>query len=423
MRGLIAGAMVVLLAGCGPDSEAVWSEADEGVELVEAELTVTAILAFLNGPEATVELLDGEVGLDARAAKNIVAHVRGPDGTLGTADDDLLQSVAELDAIAYVGDAAIAAIDRYATPRYGLEDVVVEGVRFTGAEANYVVAVCNDDARLLLDEVGLTALQRAQLQQARPHRSIGTVAATYGIGPAALRNLQAYAARKLGAPGPTPPPSTCTETAGSRDGVAFTAAEACKAVEFLNTARTSDMWRLPRTSLDFIYSGGPNRPLGVGQRSRWTRLNEYTDAAGVGKASVQALRDSLATWTPGGPSTDTVVDVWTRRAELVDRPVRFDRAYVTKVFGFRQDPDRPWLGYDCGELRDSPSAATYIQACFLRVGADSASGCQTQDCYANTLRTWVQARGEFAVSSTRGSGGYVIWLNNSGFRPAAPAAP
>ncbi|MBL8920246.1 MAG: hypothetical protein JNJ54_15375 [Myxococcaceae bacterium] len=423
MRVFSSVVVAVLVSACGPDSVAVWTDAaeDEGVELVEAELTASAIFAFLNGPDATVELLDGEVGLDGRAARNIVAHVRGPDGALGTGDDDLLQSIAELDAIAWVGASAIAAIDRYATPRYGLQDVVVEGVRFSGAEAAEVVAVCNDDARLLLNDVGLTGLQRQKLQLARPHTSIATVAATYGIGSAALTKLRDFAARALGStPTPPPAPATCQEAAGKRDGVFFTAADACKAVTFLNTARTSDMWRLPRTALDFVYFGGPNRPLGVGLRSRWSALNEYTDAAGVGTGAVTGLFQSLAAWTPGGPTSDTVADAWARRAELVDRPVRFDRAFVSRVFPVSVDPNRPWIAYACGELRDAPGAATYVQACFTMVGADSAGGCQAENCYANRLNTWVQARGELARSTVSGSGGFVIWLSNSGFGTPAP---
>jgi len=416
-RVILSGVVALALVGCGPDSEASWAEVEDGVELVQGELTVSAVLAFLNGPDATVDVLDNEVGLDTRAARNIVAHVRGPDGLLGTSDDDLLQSIAELDAIAYVGDAAIAAIDRYATPRYGTQDLVVEGVRFSSAEAAFVVAVCND-ARL--QEVRLTNLQKQKLTQARPHASIATVAATYGIGSVALSSLKDYATAHLGPP-PPPTPGPCTDTAGTRDGVAFTAAEACKAVEFLNTARTSDMWRLPATSLDFVYFGGPNRPLGNAQRSRWTRLNEFTDAAGVGKATVTGLKESLATWTPGGPSSDTVADVWARRAELKDKPVRLDRVYVTRVLPRWTNANQPWIAYNCGELRDAPGAPNFLIACWTMVGADSASACQVEDCFANTVGTWVHARGELTDSSLRASGGYVVYLTNSPFRPAAPA--
>lgn len=418
-------AVASALTACGPDAEAVWAEpVDDGVELVAAELTESAIFALLNGPDATVAVLDDEVGLDGRAARNIVAHVRGADGVLGTGDDDLLQSIAELDAIGYVGAAAIAAIDRYATPRYGLQDVVVEGVRFSGAEAAEVVAICNDDSRLLVNDVGLSGLQNQRLQQARPHTSIATVAATWGIGSATLTKLRDHAARVLGStPTPPPLPATCQEAAGKRDGVFFTAEEACKAVAFLNGARTSDMWRLPRTALDFVYFGAPNKPLGEGLRSRWTRLNEYSDAAGVGTAAVTGLRDSLAGWTAGGPTTDTVADAWARRAELADKPVRFDRAYVSRVFPVSVDPYKPWISYACGELRDAPGASTYVQACFTMVGADSAGGCQAENCYANRSATWVQARGELARSTVRGSGGYVVWLTNSGFGRPAPATP
>lgn len=33
---------------------------------------------------------------------------------------------------------------------------------------------------------------------------------------------------------------------------------------------------------------------------------------------VEVCNDSPASWTPGGPSSDTIADAWARRATLVD---------------------------------------------------------------------------------------------------------
>lgn len=62
----------------------------------------------------TLNQLDHDVGLDSRAAKNIIAHRAGADGQLGTADDDLFDDGAELDAVPYVGPIAFEKLVAYA---------------------------------------------------------------------------------------------------------------------------------------------------------------------------------------------------------------------------------------------------------------------------------------------------------------------
>jgi hypothetical protein len=57
---------------------------------------------------------EGGVGLDVRAARNIVEHRRGPDGEPGTADDDRFETLAELDDIAYVAGRAFAKLAAFA---------------------------------------------------------------------------------------------------------------------------------------------------------------------------------------------------------------------------------------------------------------------------------------------------------------------
>ncbi len=73
-----------------------------------------AILALVNHPDTTFELLDIDVALDIRAARNIIAHRDGADGLVGTADDRLFASIEELDGIGYVGPAALDDMAAYA---------------------------------------------------------------------------------------------------------------------------------------------------------------------------------------------------------------------------------------------------------------------------------------------------------------------
>lgn len=61
------------------------------------------LLAFINHPTTTVEVLYAQAGLSSRAAGNIISHRDGPDLQPGTDDDDRFETIKELDDIAYVG--------------------------------------------------------------------------------------------------------------------------------------------------------------------------------------------------------------------------------------------------------------------------------------------------------------------------------
>jgi hypothetical protein len=106
---LLSAAAVLTFLSCGPDTAFVVENEADDLEVLTADLDSTGMLTFLNGPTATFDVLDGPVGLDARAATGIVAHVRGPDGKLGTSDDDRFDSIAELDAVPWVGTTAMNA--------------------------------------------------------------------------------------------------------------------------------------------------------------------------------------------------------------------------------------------------------------------------------------------------------------------------
>jgi hypothetical protein len=70
-----------------------------GVE--EASPDAIGVVALVN--TGSLEDLDGAAGLSASAAKAIIHHRQGGDRKDGTADDDLIDSLAELDGIPYVG--------------------------------------------------------------------------------------------------------------------------------------------------------------------------------------------------------------------------------------------------------------------------------------------------------------------------------
>lgn len=72
------------------------------------------ILALAN--RASMETLDSseEVGLDVRAARNIVDYRRGPDGTADTGDDRTFETLATLDGIDWVSERAFGKLYAYA---------------------------------------------------------------------------------------------------------------------------------------------------------------------------------------------------------------------------------------------------------------------------------------------------------------------
>jgi hypothetical protein len=180
-------------------------ETADPAALYEGSPEAIGVLRFLNGPAADVATLDVAAALDARAARNIVAHVRGADGVLGTGDDHLLASVAELDAIAYVGPAAIDALVAYVDSIGGVPRLELEGVLLTDAEAAALLAAANGATELELDDdAGLDARAARNLVAARPLADLAAVGAVPYVGTSAIDRLRRWAPGWSGPPGCDP---------------------------------------------------------------------------------------------------------------------------------------------------------------------------------------------------------------------------
>lgn len=179
-------ALLVLSAACG-------SEADLGVRTGEdaQPLDGRAILSFLNGSATTAILLVDDVHVQAAAARNIVAHVRGADGVWGTSDDDRLDTLDELDAVPRVGPATIAAIDTYVRALGDQRDVVIEGVALTMGEVEAMLRLANDASFDTLDlDVGLDARAARAVVAARPIASIQILAGLSYVNASALTKMR-----------------------------------------------------------------------------------------------------------------------------------------------------------------------------------------------------------------------------------------
>ena len=62
-----------------------------------------------NDEETTKGVLDYTVGLDRRAAGNLIAHQDGGDRKWGTSDDDIFNTVDEVDTVRFVGPLGMVA--------------------------------------------------------------------------------------------------------------------------------------------------------------------------------------------------------------------------------------------------------------------------------------------------------------------------
>lgn len=129
-KHLVAILTMLAFAGCGgggdepgdPENGAFGSgKADGGIDPASAE--ARAVLALVNDPEVGFDTLDDDARLNAKAANAIIDHRDGEDGEPGTADDNLFDDLAELDAAPFVGQSALNALLSYAIAHgYLVED-------------------------------------------------------------------------------------------------------------------------------------------------------------------------------------------------------------------------------------------------------------------------------------------------------------
>jgi hypothetical protein len=210
------------------------------------------------------------------------------------------------------------------------------------------------------------------------------------VGTATLNSLRSYAIFLRN----TRPAGACTGAGGSFDGVAFTQAEECHAVELLNKARMSELRELGDVA------------RAVGYHANLSTLRTFSDRAGIGGTAMGQVKSAAAAWTINGLSYDTIASTWTNRARLLNGPVFIEKAWVARTL-----PELVDAGYSvsCAELRDSPTATNYLFACVPIVWNESR--CPNRECWGGLIGTWVSANGALRSSQISGSGGYRIGLS------------
>lgn len=143
------------------------------------------LLAFLNDPATSFDLLDIAVALDRRAAENLIAARP-------------FESVDEVDAVRWVGPSAMGKLIAYARDAGWVptgDDVlgVYDGVPFTVNQADRALALVNDESEAVLDDdVGLDPRAVNSILAARPVASVMELSELYWVGGSMLTRIRDY---------------------------------------------------------------------------------------------------------------------------------------------------------------------------------------------------------------------------------------
>ncbi len=197
MKLLAALSLPLILTACDASHDVT----ESSKPLTQDAANAIGVTRLLNDPSTSFEILDDDVALDRRAARNLIAHRDGSDGFYGTSDDDLFDDIAEADAVRYVGPSALAKLLAHAEANAyipGPEDLLgrFDGVTFTFAEAESALQLCNNESEGVLDdEIGLDRRAVTSILDARPISGMGELASLYYVGGSALGTLKAYVAQ------------------------------------------------------------------------------------------------------------------------------------------------------------------------------------------------------------------------------------
>lgn len=277
MKTLKLLVLALVLPACGGEiDEAFTAGSSEPIAFSAAD--AARILDLVNYPGTTLETLDIGARVDSRAAANIIAHRDGADGLALTADDDLFDDLAELQALSYVEGQALARIHEFARQNPPPASEAVEGVQFDGWEAEAVLFGVNTATMRELDEVaGLDSDAATSLLALRPFTSVSQMGAAAYVGPTALRVLRARSTTWWG--------WRASPEAGIYDGVTFEEPVAQSALDIANEAKEYELVE------NGVWSTGAAR---IVASRPYSSLAEVAAVTGVGTVTMQGLYDYAA---------------------------------------------------------------------------------------------------------------------------------
>ncbi len=190
--------VIPLLAGCVNEAPQSYetSVGTAAMPIDEGSAEAVGLLGFLNDPATTLQILDDEIGLDLRAATNLISHRDGFDRVYGTPDDDPFSSLAEVDSVPWVGPATLEQLLTYADDQGFVPSQhdylgTWDGVEFTVNQADATLAFANTADLYHLDyEVGLDSRAVDSIGSARQLKTIEELANLYYVGHDALLLLK-----------------------------------------------------------------------------------------------------------------------------------------------------------------------------------------------------------------------------------------
>lgn len=288
----IIAALAIAFPACGTshDADTIDGTFSQALTSLEAD----GVLRFVNDCPTTLPVLDDDAALDARAATRIVSLRDGADAACGTPDDQLFLSMAQLDAVPWVGDSALSKLVAHASVLgYVTDDGEgvageYEGVAFSMAEARGVLAIANGASLEILDiDFGLDSRAATAIMEARPFAaaSIGAnmqdLAAASYVGTSALQRLKDFVA----------PWESCTSEGATVKGTLFSSLAAHDALDMLNQA--------PAGVLTSITGVGPVIAGRIENARPFEELAQLASVDGVGPQVAMNIHDEISTrWCP-----------------------------------------------------------------------------------------------------------------------------
>jgi len=287
---LTLAAAAAACSAAGSDSSEEVEGAFDPISLPQHE--IDQVVQLVNSPATTAAVLDFDIGLDSRAAENIIAHRAGSDGVYPSGDDDRFTSLEELDSVPFVGASALRKLRDWAVAHPPAQPELVDGVQFSAEQAVAVVWGINHASVSELDlEVGLTSTAAKNLVAGAPYETVTEIGAVEGVGPAALgvlRNRATAWAVEMGQ-------GSAPAQAGTYDGIAFDENTADKALSIANTATYAQL-----TGEGGMYSGGATT---IVEGRPFSSLAALSETYGIGPASMRALHDYAASGKFAAPKS------------------------------------------------------------------------------------------------------------------------
>lgn len=281
-------APLALATGCAVTGDDTDGELARAMTQAEA----ARVLDLVNYPGVDRMMLDDVVGLDARAARAIDELRAGADAKFPSRDDHEIVAIAQLDALPYIGDAALQKLSAFAQLHPAPTPQTLEGVRFYGWQAELVLWGVNRVPVGVLDGM-LDDRAAENLIAARPFASLTEIGGVALIGPGALERLRSEALVWWIARANTAP----TTLAGTYDGVTFDEATAFQALAIANDHTREAL------VANGVYGNGASAIVG---NRPYATLAQVAGVAGVGASTMTGLHAYATALlaTPTGTTPD-----------------------------------------------------------------------------------------------------------------------